>query len=160
MPIQHSVLQCPIPSVSGPFSAGVHRGGRGWKQGNWNQSVSLRHYQFCPDNTSTFHFHPRNRGGGGGLHRGSGRSRRWWTWKWASLFPFHWVDGRKCGVISCQSLAQGQEDIHAAVGPATLLLLILLLNKMKRQERAACYSEFMKVWLKFKEKQNLHGAFC
>lgn len=29
MPTQHSVPQCPVPSVSGPFSAGEHRGGRG-----------------------------------------------------------------------------------------------------------------------------------
>lgn len=43
---------------------------------------------------------------------------------------FHWVNGRKWGVISCQSLACGQEDILADVHPATFLLLILLLNRM------------------------------
>lgn len=26
--------------------------------------------------------------------------------------PLHRVDGRKCGVISCQSLAPGHENIH------------------------------------------------
>lgn len=76
MPTQHSVSQCPVPSVSGPFSAAEHRGGRGWKQGNWDQSVSRRHYQFCPDNTSTFHFHPRNAGG-----RRRGPSQRQWQEK-------------------------------------------------------------------------------
>lgn len=73
MPTQHSVPQCPVPSVSGPFSAAEHRGGRGWKQGNWDQSVSRCHYQFCPDNTSTFHFHHRNAGG-----RQRGPSQRQW----------------------------------------------------------------------------------
>lgn len=72
MPDQHSVPQCPVPSVSEPFSGKDHGGGRGWKQGNWDQSVSHNHYQFCPDNTSTFHFHPRN--GGGRL----GFSQRQW----------------------------------------------------------------------------------
>lgn len=131
-PTQHFVPQCLAPSVSGPFSAAKHRGGRGWKQGNWDQSVSYCHYQFCPDNTSTFHFRPRNVGGREGLHKGSGKSRRWWTWKWAlhPPPPLRWVDGRKCGVISCQSLVHGQEYTHAEVFPATFLLLISLLFKM------------------------------
>lgn len=126
MPTQHSVPQCPAPSVSGPFSAAKHRGGRGWKQGNWDQSVSRCHYQFCPDNTSTFHFHPRNVGGRGGLHRAE---QEMMDMKMSFFFPLRWVDGRKCGVISCQSLVHGQEDTHAEVRPATSLLLISLLNK-------------------------------
>lgn len=41
MPTQHSVPRCPAPSVSGPFSAAKHGGGRGWKQGNWDQHVCV-----------------------------------------------------------------------------------------------------------------------
>lgn len=124
MPAQHSVPRCPVPSVSGPFSAGEHGGGRGWKQGNWDQSVSHCHYQFCPDNTSTFHFHPRNWGG-----RGASSQRQWleqemMDMKMSFFFPFHWMDRRKCGVISCQGLAHSHGDINAVVCPATFLLLI------------------------------------
>lgn len=54
------------------------------------------------------------------------------------------MDGRKCGVISCQSLAPGQEDIHAEVRQATSLLLISLLNDMNRQESAAGYTELIR----------------
>lgn len=89
-----------------------------------------------------FTFTPEMReGGGGGLHRGSGKRRRWWTWKWAYHPPpsLHWVDGRICGVISCQSLAPGQEDIHAEVRPATFLLLVPLLKQTNSQESAACW---------------------
>lgn len=136
MPTQHSVPQCPVPSVSGPFSAAEHRGGRGWKQGNWDQSVSRCHYQFCPDNTSTFHFHPRNAG-----ERQRGPSQRQWQEQEMMDMkmglpppPLHWVDGRICGVISCQSLAPGQEDIQAEVRPATFLLLVSLLKKTNSQE--------------------------
>lgn len=83
-----------------------------------------------------FTFTPEMRERGrGGLHRGSGKSRRWWTWKWASPPPpLHWVDGRICGVISCQSLAPGQEDIQAEVRPATFLLLVSLLKRTNSQE--------------------------
>lgn len=68
------------------------------------------------------------------------------------------MDGRKCGVISCQSLARGQEDIHVGVGPATALLLILLLNRMSRQEHAASYTEFIKGQLKFTKTLGLQMA--
>lgn len=77
----------PVPSVSEPFSVREHGGGRGWKQGNWDQSVPHSHYQFFLDNASTFPFHPRNGGGRLGFHRGTGRSKRWWTWKLAPFPP-------------------------------------------------------------------------
>lgn len=52
-----------------------------------------------------------------------------------SLFFFYprlpWVDGRKCGVISCQSLACSQEDIHAEVQPVAFLHPISLLNEQE-----------------------------
>lgn len=158
MPTQHSVPQCPVPSVSGPFSAGEHWGGRGWKQGNWDQSVSHCHYQFCPDNTSTFHFHPRKCGEaeGGPLTEAVARAGDDGHENELLFSPLHWVDGRKCGVISCQSLAPGQEDIHAEVRPATFLLLISLLNKRNRQDRAACYTQLCN----YQRLSQIHSMHC
>lgn len=105
MPTQHSVPQRLVPSVSGPFSAGERGGGRGWKQGNWDQSVSHCHYQFYPDNTSTFHFHPGN--GEGGPSQRQWQEQEMMDMKMSFFFPLPWVDGRKCGVISCQMLTHG-----------------------------------------------------
>lgn len=84
----------------------------GWKQGNWDQSLSHCHYQFCPDNWSAFfYFHPSNVGGREGCRGGISKREGWRTWKRAPFFSL--LTLKKCGVISCQGVDLSEEDTHA-----------------------------------------------